>query len=172
MVPSQIREHFDGNHSRDARIPGGFLQRHGRAERRPEEDDRSGRQRIDHAPQVLLLEIAVRADVPLRRAVAAAIVGDDIQSHWRNAPDESDAAAPVVRRAVQVDDGATLGPFRAAVPATKSNAFTGELAFVAIGGARGQALTPRGVQQTTGGDRGELARAQRDRGAEERARGD
>ena len=68
------------------------------AHRRPHQDDRPRRDAIEHAREVLLLVEAVRAGVPARLAVRAAVVGDDVEPARQEVIRDPDAGSAVVGR--------------------------------------------------------------------------
>ena len=153
---AQIRKRLRGDDRADAGIVRRFLQRDRGAQRRPDQNDRSGRQRVDHAMEILLLEEAVGARVALRVAVRAAVVGDHIESARDEALDHAGGAAAIVGDAVEIDDRAARGSGGCASPAFQRHAGAGEVArHTVLRGRQRRDVTGR-VKEPAGAQRWKL----------------
>ena len=105
----EIREGLGGDHCAHTRIVGRFLQSHGGAERGADQYDRTRAERIDHMMEIPLFEETVGARIPLRLAVCAAVVGDDVESAREKALDDAGGTAAVVGDAVEINDRPARG---------------------------------------------------------------
>ena len=147
---------LDGDYRADSPVAGSLLQCDGPAERRAQQDDRTGRNRAQGGMEIVFFEESVGACGAAGLAVAAAVVRNHVESSRTKAPNHSRRTRSIVGGPMEVHDRATPHTVRGTPPAFQHDACSrkdGILTGIRWGTDHSGASR---VQQAAGTDDGEL----------------
>lgn len=153
---AQIGECLCCDHGSNPFVHRRLLNRHRGPERRAHQDDWTGFEGVYDSAQVPLFEETIRADVSIRLAVSAAVVGHDIETASAEALDHPDGTCSVVGNAMKIHKHAPPVTGGVASPALESNALTGKDGIVTALRRRSDHPPPGRMEQAACSQRGQL----------------